>query len=1845
MKNKLLVLFFILLLFPKTQTDISYDDEIKVKTEVYKNGTLDSSLTEIYKGMFIEVDELYKLKIVDYDFDTGKIYLELYRGDKKESLYQWDCENNIYSISDELVCCPNCFNNTVLIYEDEYCDISVRFNCFDKDGVTEGGEEIKNCCPLENSTATTTVNTYAKLQVYFHKKYTKISEKTISELEEIGLLDNNEKGYQVSEDEIIVSDPYYMALKDDKLFVYETDSGARLSLNLYSSPPYKTNVTSYGGYKIGIVNKTIFSTLNPSDPLYTTVKNSEMYAGDHIESSIQTIETVDGTTGVCKLIVGEEIYTIKKGGDNVILRDDFGIIVTKFDVESKTVYLKFLKKVDEEEIGSLDFAEDYEITLNEKYSNFLVDIVSGSKLLKNRVGLRYEDLQGTRYKEMPFEKDAAETAVTYMGNLSVEGENPNAHDFTGGGWATPEVPNYRYAVPGEDTYGTCVRGDKITYTINYEYSALAPGDATNVTITDVLPNFDPANPDPDLIFVSATGSFTHIPATNTVTWNIGTLHPGDSGSVSVTVRVADGVSYGTEIPNHATIEYTEDTTTMTIDTSPVIFKVQAMDVVKEVSSASASPGDTITYAITYYNTTSLGRVYGAGDTPSTITVGNIQIEDAIPGNVSVDPASISDGGSIVGGIIRWSLSTLSPESSHSLTFQATVDSVVSLPVVSNDATITHYDLYGTDAWDPNGTMGVPETDSHNITSNTVQTIVSIPPSGAHSTLPCCRMILDKEAPSTATPGETITYTITYQNTGLCEEGNAHNVKIIDTLPEDTVYTSHTAPPGATFTQDGNLLIWEIPQVSTGETGTITVDASVNSGMDENAYHLRVYEYKKYAQVKEDWIGFGDILSYDEYSLILEETHKNWYDINEVQIHKSGKELDDLNMAVYQRCVYDEMVFEFLDNSGTGEKFKGLFRIYKRVVPNIRVSSEFERWDKTEETWSNMIYSNDKFYLSVSLKNTEETLNIGKGMARNIRYSFESELDCEDATWMYLNYCEQNAFDLYPEETGYIILELNAPYLDFEKEYETTVRITWEDDLGNAYGTEKTFTVNVIPSPQEKVLRVYEYLHGSNEIKVGETKKVEVFIRNLSKEELDVEFKDNIPQGLSLVGGSPEFEGTIEPETTIEIEYMLQGDEQGTYSFSGEAYYTDIYGRHKVVSNIIDIHVIGTEELTLTKSISKNYLKENEIIDISLMVRNNTEESITDMEVVDIVPEEFDLVEILTDGVEWDKENKVLRYTIDKLKPSAGQVIKYSLKAPSEPGKYSFLGARAAYVIRETKKEKTTSDFDLIIPEAEPPTVYAGLKILERIPSEDKEILTVQLKITCQKAPVNDIELHLDHEGFEVLDSEGNEDNGLVYTVDELTPEGEYITKATFETATGDKALSFELNGTYKDKWGLDYTLNKELKISFVTKKPIITIKKALETSTLRFGYSTQIVYTIENTGEAGANVVLKDELPGCVAGDYRWEGKMDPGEKHSMRYTVTPTKAGEFELGEATALYKDRFGNEYTAHTENVVLSVRGIVLEKTLEDSTVKLSLTNTYSEKAFDILIEDYLPRGFEANKELRFNIDRLEAGESKTFSYTLTKRGDVTELPEANVVWKDIYQDSYQAVSNGLSVPAEEEEEEEKEEEKEESPTPTPPKSSKPPAQPGRGFDLGYLKYVLIALISFTLAVLLYYLFSGRKEEIYGIPEGTPAAGTTEGDVWASIESEEKEEPDTKRRVFGRQKRERVEKRLFEIEKPSEETLEMEQLWKMDAVQEKKRKREIYTPKIIKKPSEETDEKKHWKNHIENNELKALKTDLNNLTRKEKEYKEKGNKEMLRQVSDLKRFIREEIKEKEESDEKES
>ncbi|MFO7618280.1 MAG: ABC transporter substrate-binding protein [Thermoplasmata archaeon] len=93
---------------------------------------------------------------------------------------------------------------------------------------------------------------------------------------------------------------------------------------------------------------------------------------------------------------------------------------------------------------------------------------------------------------------------------------------------------------------------------------------------------------------------------------------------------------------------------------------------------------------------------------------------------------------------------------------------------------------------------------------------------AFTTVIAPAMVVEKTAPSTAQTDETITYTITYQNTG---SDTAYNIWISDTLPAGVIFISATPLPSTLI---GQTLSWYIGSIPPGGSGVIFVNVTVSA---------------------------------------------------------------------------------------------------------------------------------------------------------------------------------------------------------------------------------------------------------------------------------------------------------------------------------------------------------------------------------------------------------------------------------------------------------------------------------------------------------------------------------------------------------------------------------------------------------------------------------------------------------------------------------------------------------------------------------------------------------------------------------------------------------------------------------------------------------------------------------------------------------------------------------------------------------------------------------------------------------------------------------------------------------
>lgn len=210
-------------------------------------------------------------------------------------------------------------------------------------------------------------------------------------------------------------------------------------------------------------------------------------------------------------------------------------------------------------------------------------------------------------------------------------------------------------------------GDTLTYTITYSNDS--PVETNNTQITDELPL--------GLTFVSATDGGSYDTNTGVITWDVGTLYPGDGPfTVSFTATVDDPYPAGGSIPlvNTATID-SDDTDPASNDAS--VFIQLPLQLQKSADTDVLAPGGTVTFTIDYANT---------GNSTAT----NAVITDPVPAGftfVSATGGGTHDGGTP--GTVTWSLGNLAAGATGSVTFTATAnDPYDGDAVATNTATLS-----------------------------------------------------------------------------------------------------------------------------------------------------------------------------------------------------------------------------------------------------------------------------------------------------------------------------------------------------------------------------------------------------------------------------------------------------------------------------------------------------------------------------------------------------------------------------------------------------------------------------------------------------------------------------------------------------------------------------------------------------------------------------------------------------------------------------------------------------------------------------------------------------------------------------------------------------------------------------------------------------------------------------------------------------------------------------------------------------------------------------------------------------------------------------------------------------
>jgi uncharacterized repeat protein (TIGR01451 family) len=327
----------------------------------------------------------------------------------------------------------------------------------------------------------------------------------------------------------------------------------------------------------------------------------------------------------------------------------------------------------------------------------------------------------------------------------------------------------QYSLAKVDDVDPVAAGGTLTYTITYANNAAAMADGEGVTITERY--------DPNVTFVSATPP----PAAGTNNqWVIGALPIGASGSISVTVAVRSPLPNGTLLRNDATLSDAFGTvltaTQNTVVQSSPVFALNMVD-----SQDPLAAGSVVSYVVDYSN---IGNENSTNVTLSAVYDPNLTFMSAVPA-----PKSGTNN--------TWTFNKLNVGTSGSITITGRVPDVL-----------------------PNGTLLTNQVTMSNGGSGFA--------SAAHTTTVSSAPVLSvfvADGPDPIATGGTLTYTITYANTGT---DAAAGTSVVATYDAGTAFISATPPPTVGNNQ------WNVGTVPAGSTGTITITLQVTSPLGSTA---------------------------------------------------------------------------------------------------------------------------------------------------------------------------------------------------------------------------------------------------------------------------------------------------------------------------------------------------------------------------------------------------------------------------------------------------------------------------------------------------------------------------------------------------------------------------------------------------------------------------------------------------------------------------------------------------------------------------------------------------------------------------------------------------------------------------------------------------------------------------------------------------------------------------------------------------------------------------------------------------------------------------------------------------
>jgi uncharacterized repeat protein (TIGR01451 family) len=1448
---------------------------------------------------------------------------------------------------------------------------------------------------------------------------------------------------------------------------------------------------------------------------------------------------------------------------------DFAIIVEKIELETEKVHLKFVREVDSEFIPSPSAfpygIRDFQAVFDEldrnrplgacdyypkaerhvpRFEEILVDVCLPIRDLLNNVVLKYEDLKGEPYKtgtmlnleayeEQPWEMTEWNTEVTLI-QIKKIAYNPNAEDYTGLGYA--DIPVYaaplnpapglvqvgpdllpNFQITDEDFSGTCVPGDTIYFYIEIFNGSGGP---MAVLVEDDIPAgmVNAAVGAPGVI-LDTNNDFIFGNGGDTIQWNFPALPAGYTLLIYQADVLADGtVSFGGSILNNECTVYYYDASALVSQVAPPItIEVEAARIVKEAFQDLACtipapvilPGSRLYYRLTVFNTID----------PASFILFNANITeilDVIPPLTTgpqIHTTPVGFNPSIVGNTVSWTHAgfALPPGNSINAIYSVFVP-IGSAGRILNDAQVTYAVLFPP----PGGSVSAT-------VSNIYETWIQTTPTRQPEPLePCLTMSIEKTGPTTQATG-VLAYRIIITNHGTGPYADAFNIVFIDKLPQYVsapvfINVSNPAVVVTTHDSDGDgvddVIMGKLDQLVAGDQ--ITVDFNVIMGsVPYNCYALKVYTYEMYKKEEDRYLGMGAIARADQYKITPEDMAEVVTDAVFTQVMKGSEKLENYLIKLFESRIYDkEFFFEFTDFEEKERSAR--FKLSTSVQPDIDVNVY---WGILEEVSMDSglpnIFSDDTFLAHILLRND------GDGTASEISYEVDApDFQPVDMTWIY-NLEHHLSLEISPDEQAGLLFLMKAPSVSHETTVPIKVKITYSDGVKTRTDT-KTVYLNVLSQRRASIQLRKTIIEGKSVVKetgkevadmrVGEERTIVTHIRNLSEDEIEqVHYLDQIPQGLEVIEGDPEWMGTLKPGETVKVTYKIRVKQIGVYQFRGKTFYKDERDHvYEAVSNVTEIRVITDPGPKLRRELDSEMVTKGDTLTVVIRVENDTPNPIEHIQLVDIIPEGFHVEKLETKGLKEDEGT--VRYYIDELKSNKYILLKYTMKAGEKAGKFTYKGVRLAYENGDgLKQEVVTEDHVVMIPEMESPSLQMSLEPIRKVDS-DGEIITLSLDIPNMGGiAAKNIKIQTNlPEGTQYLEASTDylqEGSNLTFLVDEIGAGERFNVKYTIKVPhfSEDRSYTLLYSVLYSDDFDREYSLNMESSIEVKSRKPSVKVTKVAEKSEVKLNFSLRVAVNVINEGEIPAVAHMVDPLPeGMVllSGTNEWEGLLEPGESAQIIYEMLCTRVGSFLLPSATTVYQDKWKIAYTAESESALLSIKGIQVEKSVDVDALKIgdvvvvtvTVTNTYDERATNVAVKDSASDEFTLlDGDTSWNIGVLEPGEEVTFTYSLTPTVQGSfNLGAATATFFDVYNDKHESKSASISIMVEERKEEAEERE---IPTEEIEEAVETAVERlARSFDITLILVIfLIMAVSMMMAFLL--IERRRTEEETYMPEEIP------------------------------------------------------------------------------------------------------------------------------------------------------